>query len=211
MAPVSDCGYLVSLDEQRPHDTLSSEGSAAVGSAPALHSNDAEVSMRLRIVGPSALLIVTAQLVSAQNPPDGTRVVVTGCVTQAQRTGSLAGTGVGAEAKPNTAAKEANSGELLNAYLLNDATPATPSGAANESADAARGTSGERTAYALEGQENELAKYKGQRVEIAGTLKPSKPSATGANTPTLAAGIRLVQVESVKGIVGEACTVSPEK
>jgi hypothetical protein len=173
--------------------------------------------MRLRIANAAALLIcvaatpaVSGQTV-AQGAPDGARLVVTGCVTQAQRTGSLAGTGVGAEATPNTAAKEANSGELLNAFLLNDAMPVpsqTPQ-AATDTPDAARGTSGERTAYALEGHEDELARFKGQRVEITGRLAPPKPSATGANSPTLKAGIRRLQVESVKKIEGEACTATP--
>lgn len=174
--------------------------------------------MRFRIANAAAWLVcvvaapvINAQTV-AQNAPDGSRIVVIGCITQAQRTGSLAGTGVGAEATPNTAAKEANSGELLNAFLLNDATasPAPESQAPAQNTDNARGTTGERTAYALEGREDELARYKGQRVEITGRLAPPKPSATGATSPTLKAGIRRVQVESVKQIVGDACTVAPQ-
>src|SRR5437870_4213536 len=50
--------------------------------------------------------------------PDGTAVLVAGCVERAERNGSLGGTIVGTSATPGTAPREANSGEVLDVFLL---------------------------------------------------------------------------------------------
>jgi hypothetical protein len=91
-------------------------------------------------------------------------------VTQAQRTGSLADeTGAGTVPTPNTAGIEANSGEPLNVYVLLNATPI-----ANGAAEEARA---ERTSYALQGLESELATHRGHHVQIVGRLSPLPPAA----------------------------------
>jgi hypothetical protein len=116
-------------------------------------------------------------------------VTVSGCIAQAQRTGSLNDdTGTGNIASPNTAGVEANSSEPVNAYVLLDALPV-----------AARGTArGEArpTSYALQGLTSQLANHKGHRVETVGQLLPLLPAASDLKTP--AGTIQRIAVRSVK-------------
>jgi hypothetical protein len=137
------------------------------------------------------------QVVGAQKQP-GTKSVevkVSGCVTQAQRTGSLADdTGAGVSATPATAPTEANSAEPLNAYLLTNASvlPAV-SGDSKQTLP---------TSYALQGLEQELATHKGHRVEVAGQLLPPRETA-GASTKPTAPGIQRIAVQSVRMLSSE--------
>src|SRR5262245_31211392 len=96
------------------------------------------------------LAAIAVQTLQAQTPTGttGTIVTVSGCVAQAERTGSLADdSGVGVKATPNTAPVEANSAELVNAYLLTNAMRA---GSEGEDPNRTKPTS-----YTLQGHEPE--------------------------------------------------------
>jgi hypothetical protein len=149
-----------------------------------------------------AALLAIASLVVAAQQPTGSRVEVEGCINQAQRDGSLAGSGVGTTASPNTAATEANSGELVDEYLLTDATPLAPRGP--EPADR------QRARYALDGKKDQLAAHLGQRVEIIGTVAPPKSSGRGVTSEGLSSGDRRIIVEAVKRL-GSGCSTSTER
>jgi hypothetical protein len=130
---------------------------------------------------------------------DSQAVTVSGCVAQAQRTGSLADeTPTGTVATPNTAGIEANSGEPVNAYVLLDASPVGER-------DARRGS---RTSYALNGHEAELATHKGHRVEIVGRLE-AMPRAT-ASSKMPATTIRRIAVSSIKMLADRCPSAPPE-
>jgi hypothetical protein len=131
---------------------------------------------------------------SAQTPQTET-VSVSGCVERAQRDGSLSLTAAGTTATPNTAATESNSGDMVDAFRLTNATPIIM-GAGRRAPSSARST---RTAYALQGFGQELAAHVGHRVQIIGSLLPSiADSQTEPSTP--AEGIRRVQVATIKFI-----------
>jgi hypothetical protein len=85
-----------------------------------------------------------AHIAQAQDQLGRRRVVsVSGCLAQAERTGSLTDdTGAGNVPSPNTAGVEANSSEPLNAYILLNATPAADGSGVHREA-------GARTSYAL--------------------------------------------------------------
>src|SRR3954462_3863983 len=100
-----------------------------------------------------ALALCSSGSIIAQSAPaTGDKVTVAGCLQRAQRNGSVGGTIVGTSASPNTAPQEANSGALVDAYLLSEArpvvagvpqTPADPSAPGSTTgAAAATGTSG---------------------------------------------------------------------
>ena len=137
-----------------------------------------------------ALGIVCTGSAQTQVPPSpNTTVAVRGCVSSAQRDGSLEARSTGATATPETAAIEANRAEqAVNANLLTDAT-------LDQIA----------SSFALEGLEPELSKHKGHRVEIGGTVMPSTQSGRGAAKQAAAEGIQRIKVASVK-MVGTDCT-----
>jgi hypothetical protein len=142
------------------------------------------------IVAGSAALVSAA----ARTPDSSGRVTVTGCVERAQRNGSLAGTDVGTTASPNTAPSAANSGELLNRFLLTDAA------AGDASAKSDRPAAQPPARYALEGHEQELANYVAQRVQITGRLATPRSSGQGGTQHGLASGVDRIDVETVKSI-----------
>ncbi len=108
----------------------------------------------------AGLLVVGVEGLQAQDTAARSKdkaVTVSGCVEQAQKTGSLADdTGAGTAATPSRAPIEANTAELVNAFLLTNATPT-----GDRSAD--KGP----TSYTLQGREQELAKHKGHRVTVS--------------------------------------------
>lgn len=132
-----------------------------------------------------------AQPAQAQDQLGRERAVkVSGCVAQAERTGSLTDdTGAGNVPSPNTAGVEANSSEPVNAYILLDATPAADAGGVHREA-------GARTSYALQGLASELATHRGHRVEIVGQLLPRVPAVSGPKSP--AAATQRIAVQTVK-------------
>jgi hypothetical protein len=146
----------------------------------------------MAILGATVILAVASfatQTVHAQDQLVRDRQVkVSGCVAQAQRTGSLTDdTRTGNVPSPNTAGVEANSSEPVNAYILLDATPV---------ADGAQRPAGERTSYSLQGLASELANHRGHRVEIAGKLLPDLPAVSGPKSPR--AAIQRIEVQTIK-------------
>jgi len=142
-----------------------------------------------------AVVVVGFSVSASAQKPAGETVSVRGCVERAQRDGSLSATAAGTTATPNTAPTEANSGEMVNAFTLKDATPVSEKAASG------------RTEYALQGNGAELAKHVGHRVEIAGNLMPSVAEAQADKTKP-AEGIRRVQVTGVK-MIASKCETKP--
>jgi hypothetical protein len=120
------------------------------------------------------------------------KISVEGCVERAQRNGSVGGTGLGTTSSPNTAARDANSSETLDVFQLSNAQP-QPGDAASTG----------RTTYALDGQEQELGKHTGHRVQVTGMLAPPRAAATSTAAAT-AAGIRRIRVDAIK-MVSSTC------
>jgi hypothetical protein len=144
---------------------------------------------------PIAVVILGLSFTASAQTPAGERVSVRGCVHRAQRDGTLSATATGRTATPNTAGTEANSGKLVDAFTLKDATPV------NDLANTGR------TEYALQGSAAELAKHVGHRVEIAGSLLPSVAEMQ-VDKSRPAEGIRRVQVTGVK-MIGSECSATP--
>jgi hypothetical protein len=159
-----------------------------------LHQFATEGAMSLKV-----LVLVMAgsaafNVAAAQTPDQSGRVTVSGCVERAQRNGSLAGTDVATTASPNTAPTEANSGELVNRFVLTDAAPGDASGRPQTSA------AQPPARFALEGHEPELANYVAQRVQVVGRLAAPRSSGKGGTQAGLASGASRIDVESVKSI-----------
>jgi len=169
--------------------------------------------MKLSVTAPLAVVLGTA-LLSAQAPQEGVKVTVAGCLQRAQRTGSVGGTVVGTSASPNTAPIEANSGALVDAFLLTEATPvvagAPQAPAAGSTAgttgNTATGTSGktEITTFGLSGREDELERHQDARLQVTGTVMPAASSGRGTGDAATASGAKRIQVESFK-ILAEKC------
>jgi hypothetical protein len=152
-----------------------------------------------------ATVSLSAQTPPAKPPaaaPGAPGTTVTGCIAEVQRDGSLGpkATGTGATT-PETAAMEANNPQPTNRYQLLEAGPAESTGTATAAKAA-------KTTYALRGQEAELAKHVGHRVQIAGSLLAPLASKVPAKAAETADGTRTVQVSSVK-MLGTDC--SPKK
>jgi hypothetical protein len=151
----------------------------------------------------------------AQQPANGETVTVSGCLERAQLNGSAGGTVVGTSASPATADDDANSGKLLDAYMLTMATPvangtdrATTTASGGAASTTAAGTSGSRaepTAYGLAGHENELSGHAGARVEVTGTVIPPATSGRGNGSSAAASGVKRVRVASFK-VLEDHCT-----
>ena len=150
--------------------------------------------------------IVASVSLSAQTTPApaASSISVTGCVAEVQRDGSLGpkATGTGATT-PETAPIEANNPEPTNRYQLLDATPATPPVPAGSAAKPTK------TTYALRGQEAELAKHVGHRVQVAGSLAAPLAAKVPPKEASTADGTRTVQVTTVK-MIGTDCSAQPK-
>lgn len=153
--------------------------------------------MRLKVAVVVMAWSAAFGVAAAQTPDQSGRVTVSGCVERAQRNGSLAGTDVATTASPNTAPTEANSGELVNRFLLTDAAAGDGSGRGETSA------AQPPARYALEGHEPDLANYVSQRVQIVGRLATPRSSGKGATQAGLASGASRIDVESVKVLAGD--------
>ncbi len=116
------------------------------------------------------------------------RVTVSGCVERAQPNGSVAGTAVGTSSSPNTADRDANTSQPLDAFLLTGASATT------------QAAKGELKTYALEGHESELGGHTGHRVEVTGRLAPPRSSGQGAGRAAATTGVQRIVVEAVKMI-----------
>ena len=152
--------------------------------------------------------IIGSVTLSAQTTPPpapGPSVSVTGCIAQAQRDGSLGAKATGTQATPETAASEANNPDPTNRYQLVDATPLAADGRRADTPAATTGGKPDRTTYALRGQEKELAKHMGHRVQITGALMPPIEAKLPPKAASTAEGIRAVQVTALK-MIGTDCS-----
>lgn len=149
-----------------------------------------------------ASVSLSAQTKPASNPP----VSVTGCVAQVQRDGSMGAKGTGTTSTPETAPVDANSSDQTGRYQLLDATPLATDSQSAPTPTATSGAKPVRTTYTLRGQEGELAKHLGHRVQIAGSLLPPLETKLPAPAAKTAEGVRTVQVASVK-MMGTDCSV----
>lgn len=149
-----------------------------------------------------ALAMLAASSMHAQDgavTPDEA-ITARGCLQRAQRNGSLGGTVVGTTASPDRADDEANSGDLVNAFILAEAvradstTQPAPSGAGRR----ASGTSGraEITSFGLSGHEDELERHTGAQVEVTGVLASPATSGRGPGGAATAAGTKRIRVGS---------------
>jgi hypothetical protein len=151
--------------------------------------------MNLAIWAVFAVIGFEALQTAGQDGATSINVTVTGCVTQATRTGSLADDSrAGVVATPATAPVDANSAAPVDAYLLTDASQMAP-----KAEDPKRTTP---TSYALVGHEQELSTHKGHRVQIVGRRLPRAESSTTANQPA-APGIERIAVASLKMLSSE--------
>jgi hypothetical protein len=159
-----------------------------------------------------AVVLGVTSTASAQTPaptaPPATNATITarGCVSPAQRDGSLeARSAPTAAPTAEMAPNEANSGEFVgSAFLLTDATlvnGAKPTGTAGNGTGTYLSTP---SSFTLQGLETELAKHKGHRVEVVGTVMPPTASKKGPVTKAVAEGIQRLRISSVK-MLGTDC------
>lgn len=139
-------------------------------------------------------------------------ITATGCLQRAQRNGSVGGTVVGTSASPDRADDEANSSEMVDAFLLANAVPTDGAGAAprpqaGRDAPAATGTSGVTpTSFGLEGQTAALEKHTGARVEVTGIVIPAASSGRGTGGAATATGVTRIRVASFKVLAPNCST-----
>lgn len=163
-----------------------------------------------------AVVIAVTSAASAQTPaptaPPATNATITvrGCVSPAQRDGSLeARSAPTASPTAEMAPNEANSGEFVgSAFLLTDATLVN-SGRPTGTGGTATGTGtntylSKPSSFTLQGLAPELAKHKGHRVEVVGTVMPPTASGKGPVTKAAAEGIQRLRISSVK-MLGTDC------
>jgi hypothetical protein len=151
----------------------------------------------LSLVFASALALMSAP--TAGQTPAAATITVTGCVAPAQRDGSTGAKATGTAATPETAATEANNPEPTGKFMLVDASTA-----------GGKEAQPLRSSYALRGQEQEVAKHLGHRVQITGTLLPPLAAKLPEKTAATAEGIRAVQVTAVK-MMGTDCSARVQK
>ena len=153
----------------------------------------------------AALAVVLAVTSSAsaqtQTEPPATNAKVTarGCVSPAQRDGSLeARSAPTAAPTPERAPFEANSGEFVNAFLLTDATLVNAARPTGTGGNATNTYLSKPSSFTLQGLEPELEKHKGHRVEVVGTVMPPTASGKGPVTKAAAEGIQRLRISSLK-------------
>lgn len=129
-------------------------------------------------------------------------VTVSGCVTQAEKNGSLADeTGTGVSSTPSSAPIDANNAQPVDAFQLASAEPVEP---------AVQDTTKETvTSYALVGHTEELARHKGHRVEISGRLMPPRPATNTAAGKSAASGVKRLSIDSIKMLSTECPATRP--
>lgn len=158
-----------------------------------------------------AVMIAVTSTASAQTEPPvtSTKVTARGCISPAQRDGSLeARSAPTAAPAPDRAQFEANSGEFVNAFLLTDATlvnGAKPAGTGGTGSAKTTDTyMSKPSSFTLQGLEPELEKHKGHRVEVVGTVMPPTAAGKGPITKAAAEGIQRLRISSVK-MLGTDC------
>lgn len=149
--------------------------------------------MKVQLCGTAVAIACAATLNAQDRPAPASRsaaamIVVEGCLQNADKSGSLGGTRLGASATPPF-------------FILTDARPAGRANASNTgNAVGTAGSARTRTAdgtittdrvddapktYALIGNQNELAVHSGHRVEITGTVAAPAASNNRPGDPRL--------------------------
>ncbi len=143
--------------------------------------------------------------------PTDEAITARGCLQRAQRNGSLGGTVVGTSASPDRADDEANSSEMVNAFILAEAVRTESTTSAGGSADTRRptstsGTQGgvELTSFGLIGHEADLERHTGAQLEVTGVVAPPASSGRGPGGAATAAGTKRIRVASFK-VLAEKC------
>ena len=161
--------------------------------------------MNAHLIGAFAIFGSTALFAAApqsQTPSTNMTVTVSGCVTQAERNGSLADdTGTGVSSTPATAPNDANNAQPVNAYLLTSAE--------RIAAETEETTKDAPTSYALVGHEQDLAKHKGHRVQITGQLMAPRSGADSTAGKGAASNIQRIAVDAIKMVSVECPAVKP--
>jgi hypothetical protein len=159
----------------------------------------------------ASALVLTSTPTAGQAPAAATAITITGCVAAAQRDGSTGAKATGTAATPETAATEANNPEPTGKFMLLDASTAgSKEAVAAPDSKPAKPAQPLRSSYALRGQEQEVAKHVGHRVQITGTLLPPLAVKLPEKTAATAEGIRAVQVTAVK-MMGTDCSARGQK
>jgi hypothetical protein len=147
----------------------------------------------------------SAQTVPAEPPATNAKITARGCVSAAQRDGSQeARSAPSASPTAEIATNEANSGEFVNAYILTNATLVNGGQTTGTAGNATNTYMSTPSSFTLQGLEQELAKHKGHRVEVVGTVMPPTASAKGPVTKAVAEGIQRLRISSVK-MLGTDC------
>ena len=107
--------------------------------------------------------------------------------------------------------------ELVDAFLLSEATPVvagapqapaagSTSGGSDATGTTATGTSGKTniTTFGLSGREAELERHQGARLQVTGTVVPPATSGRGTGDAATATGVKRIEVESFK-ILADKC------
>jgi len=155
------------------------------------------------------VLAASVSLSAQSTPAPGSSVSVTGCVAQVQRDGSMGAKGTGTTSTPETAPVDANSPDQTGRFQLIDATPMGADGKPVATAGEDKSAKPVRTTYALKGQETELVKHQGHRIEVTGSLMPPLEAKLPAQVAKTAEGVRTIQVSAVK-MVGTDCSPAKE-
>jgi hypothetical protein len=189
------------------------------------------VSMGTALALTAAAAVTPAAQSARTTAPSGSTITVQGCLQKPGNTGSLAGTPLGTPATPATAGQLANLDEPPPGFILAgarevDATIGTAGRRDEPGGDpAVAGAEPNPKTFALIGDESSLAAYRGQQVELVGTLEPPVGSADDRGAPGTRAnddgrhrgaterkpdegfetGVRQLRVHSVK-VLSEHCS-----
>lgn len=161
-------------------------------------------------------VVLAVMPVAAQNPakdqidPSNSTIKVVGCVQNAELDGSLAGTPLGTSATPANAGVIANLQEPAAGFILTGARPAEEAPASKPGPVGTAGVAGKDTprenpkTYALDGNIDQLATYRGHRVEVTGTVAPPVTAERdrAANRPPspFQTGVERLRVQSITTI-----------
>jgi hypothetical protein len=166
---------------------------------------------RLMVVGTFVVLatIYGASFAAEQRETDtpGPTITVVGCIQRTAQPDTLGITIQERTTPPETTGISANPGEPGPGFILTDATPKAPGTSTEPSA--ASSTDAPRR-FVLFGNEGDLGKHEGQRVQVSGTIeRPTKPPESGAvgtsGSSQLKSGAERLKVAAIE-MIGGACS-----
>jgi hypothetical protein len=142
----------------------------------------------------------------AQSEPK--EITLTGCVQKADMTSPAGSTSPGST--PSTSAR---SGSDDAKYILTSASMSSGASGATGTAGSTPGSSasaaGASSSYKLKGEEDDLAKFVGQRVEVRGRLDDkmsgSSPGSSASGSTASASAEKVLRVSSVRAASGGSC------